>query len=255
MQDHTYEPCLHARLFKYINFFGLAVTAPQPILDNTTCPFDHLVSAIGLTYVNVSFTGPTGFSQCGQNLIPVCNTSFTNMPVAQSPFSVNCTIQDALSGMLADSSCPVFKVILDSVLPIVRCPNNVTVNPNTGSSAVSYQVFNVNATASYGIPVLNCGNYNAMLASPGYPFAYGYTTVVCTATALSGNVGSCNFTVFNVDYIPPVSYHLSLKFHPFFDISHLGHNLPIRINKLHIFRNTDELFDSDRISNLLTNGN
>ena len=181
-----------------------AVTAPAPILDPASCPYDHIVSAIGFNFVNVTLSGPSGTSLCGKTLSPVCNTSFINMPVSQSPFSVNCTIQDTLSGMQANTSCNTFRIILDTSIPNITCPSNQNVVPNVPMSTNSIQTFPaITASGLYGYGlVISCGTYDT-LRTTGYSFPLGTTNVTCTATALSGNVGSCWFTVTNVYNSPP----------------------------------------------------
>jgi hypothetical protein len=102
--------------------------------------------------------------------------------------TVSCTATDGLG----NSSSGSFTVtVQDVTAPVLTTPGNVTRSVNGVLSAVV--TFTV--TADEGTPTCS--------PASGSSFPLGATTVVCTATDVSGNTGSASFTVAVSDTTPP----------------------------------------------------
>ena len=116
----------------------------------------------------------------------------TCAPAAGSTFvkgitTVTCTATDLKGNQ---SSCTFIVTVTDSQAPSITCPANIAkaTDPNQCAAAVSY------ATPAASD---NCAGVGPVTCTPsnGSTFAKGITTVTCSSTDASGNVGSCAFTV------------------------------------------------------------
>src|SRR5260370_36757985 len=108
---------------------------------------------------------------------------------------VICTVID---GAGLTGNCMFTVTVNDSQLTSVTCPANITQPAESGqcSAVVTYS----NATATD-----NCPGVGTPVCAPasGSNFPKGTTTVTCTVSDASGNVGSCTFTVTINDTTPP----------------------------------------------------
>ena len=85
---------------------------------------------------------------------------------------------------------------MDNQNPVITCPSNITQNATNGNCS-AVVTFNVSATDNCSATVIS--NHVS-----GSTFNVGTTTVINTATDLSGNTASCSFTVTVVDNQNPV---------------------------------------------------
>ncbi len=129
---------------------------------------------------------------------------YGTLPVTCSPASgstfllgtttVKCTAIDA-SGNTSSASFTV--TVVDTELPVVTVPANITAQATASSGAV------VTFTASASDPVYGTLPVTCTPAS-GSTFPFGTTTVKCTASDTRGNTASASFTVTVVDTELPV---------------------------------------------------
>lgn len=91
---------------------------------------------------------------------------------------------------------PVCTLLVDTVPPVITCPNNLVKNTNPGQCEATVRYFaKVND---------NCfGASYACTPSSGSNFPVGVTTVTCIASDLAGNKDSCSFSVTVRDLEPP----------------------------------------------------
>jgi hypothetical protein len=129
--------------------------------------------------------------------------SYTQLPAAGTSvfgtgsFTVTLRATDA-AGNATTCSFTVNKV--DNIAPVVTCPSNRSINLNS-----SCQVTMPNYTGG-NVASDNCG-LASVVQSPAAGTVLngvGTTTVILTATDLSGNTASCSFTVSTVDVTAPV---------------------------------------------------
>jgi gliding motility-associated-like protein len=179
---------------------GLSSTCTQTVqvIDNQvpviTCPSN--LSAVpvdaGLCYANgVSLGSPVVSDNCGTPI--VSNDAPVQFPVGTT--TVTWTATDA--GGLT-SSCAQTVTVVDTQLPVITCPANITgLAPDAGTCYAT--------GVSLGIPVTsdNCGVATVTNNAPAqYPI--GTTTVTWTVTDVNGLVSTCNQTVQVVDSEAPV---------------------------------------------------
>jgi hypothetical protein len=108
--------------------------------------------------------------------------------------TVNCTATDVAGNQ---ASCSFTITVNDNENPTVSCPANITTNTEPG--------YDCKATVSYTASAAdNCPGVTFACNPPsGSAFPKGLTTVTCTATDVSGNTDSCQFTVLVIDNINP----------------------------------------------------
>jgi Bacterial surface protein, Ig-like domain/HYR domain/NHL repeat len=108
--------------------------------------------------------------------------------------TVNCTATDA-SANVGNASFEV--VVQDTTVPVLTVPATLQLEATSGSGAIG--TFNVTATDTVdATPVVAC------VAPSGSTFGLGTTTVNCTATDASANVGNASFEVVVQDTTAPV---------------------------------------------------
>ncbi|MCC6742758.1 MAG: HYR domain-containing protein, partial [Acidobacteria bacterium] len=164
--------------------FTVTVTDTQaPAL---TCPANVSAPATsGQCSASVSYTVPVASDNCPGATVTCVPASGSTFPVGTT--TVTCTATDASSN---SNSCSFTVTVVDNQAPTIACPANITVvesPPMSGSAIVSY------ATPA---AVDNCPGATVSCAPlPGTLFLVGTTTVTCTATDASSNIGTCTFTV------------------------------------------------------------
>ena len=122
--------------------------------------------------------------------------SGTVFPVGVTPVSFTATDNNNNT-----ATCSFNVTVVDSEVPTIVCPVNVSVNvnPNTCGAVVSYVLPTTSDNCSTGIgPSLQAG-----LAS-GATFPRGTTVVTYRATDVAGNYSSCSFNVTVLDNQLPV---------------------------------------------------
>ena len=129
----------------------------------------------------VNYPAATATDNCDV-VTPTC-TPASGTTFSKGVTTVSCSVSDTSGN---PGVCSFTVTVLDTQLPTLTCPNNINVIGNTCQN-VSY------ATP---VPSDNCPSPTVLCAPlAGTCFAVGTTTVTCTATDMSGNTGSCSFTV------------------------------------------------------------
>lgn len=156
------------------------VTAPANITVPTTADTCAAV---------VNYPAPTTSGTCG---------AVTCTPASGSTFPKGVTTVNCISangGGFASFTV----TVNDTQLPGITPPANITTNVAAGTCA---------ATVTFAAPVVsdNCPGVGTPVCTPasGSSFPKGVTTVNCTVTDASGNVGAASFTVTVNDNIAPV---------------------------------------------------
>ena len=160
------------------------VTCPSPISMN---------SPAGMCSATVNFSA-TATDNCDGSITPTC-TPASGSTFPKGVTTVSCTATDSSSNM---GSCSFTVTINDNQAPVVTCPSPITMNTTSGACSA---VVNFSATATD-----NCDGSLTPTCTPasGSTFPKGVTTVSCTATDSSSNMGSCSFTVTVDDGVAPV---------------------------------------------------
>jgi len=130
----------------------------------------------------VNYPAATASDNCDGPLTPTCNPA-SGSTFAKGTITVTCSSTDSSN---FTGNCSFTITVLDTELPTLTCPNNISVTGN------SCQV------ETYTTPTAsdNCPGAVVACAPPsGTCFAVGTTTVTCTATDTSGNASNCTFTV------------------------------------------------------------
>jgi HYR domain-containing protein/IPT/TIG domain-containing protein/WD40 repeat protein len=134
----------------------------------------------------------TAFDGCDPNPVVACTPS-SGSTFLLGPTTVNCTATDVSSNV---SSCSFVVTVADTQAPGLSCPAGVVAECTSPSGAsVSFSV-----TASD-----TCDAAPSVFCAPssGSDFAFGVTSVSCTASDAAGNVSTCSFDVTVVDTTPP----------------------------------------------------
>jgi HYR domain-containing protein len=189
-------------------------TACQPVdvPNDTAAIIDHSPPVITITptpAITVQGTGPTGavvnYTATAidgiDGAVTVSCSPASGSLFAYGTTAVTCSAVDAHS----NPATKTFNIIVvDTVKPVVTVPANVTKEATSASgasftySASATDNADPNVTATCSVPA------NTMSFPVTTTFALGTTTVTCTATDFSGNVGSASFTVTVVDTTKPV---------------------------------------------------
>ena len=163
------------------------VVCPAPITQNTDL---NLCSAI------VSYTTPTGSDNCALPPNPVVCSPASGSVFTKGATTVTCIVTDSSN---LTGNCMFTVTVADHQAPTVTCPANITqaAASNQCSAVVTYST----ATATD-----NCGVSGSPVCAPasGSTFQKGVTTVTCTVSDTSSNVGNCTFTVTITDTQAPV---------------------------------------------------
>ena len=129
----------------------------------------------------VNYPAATATDNCDTvtpTCVPASGTTFN-----KGVTTVTCSATDTSN---LTGNCTFTVTVLDTQLPTLTCPSNISVIGN----ACSVQNYTPpTASDNCPSPTVNC------TPAPGFCFVVGTTTVTCTATDMSGNTGSCSFTV------------------------------------------------------------
>ena len=166
------------------------VTRVVNVVDTTAPAFENLplsnvtVPADGVTGAIVTYDTPTVTDAGDPAPTVVCTPASGSLfPIGTT--AVTCTATD-LSGNSASAGFSV--IVQDNIVPVITAPDEViAAAENTSGATVTYSVtVTDNADASPGL-----------VCSPlsGTFFAFGTTTVTCTATDASGNTATATFPV------------------------------------------------------------
>ncbi len=125
------------------------------------------------------------------------NPTITCTPPPGSSFSVGTTtVTCTASNCVGQASCSFTVTVKDTQTPAITCPANVTAVAAAQCPPATGKV----VTFPVPVAVDNCPGVTTVCTPPSdSTFPVGTTTVTCTATDGSGNVGVCSFsvTVFN----------------------------------------------------------
>ena len=159
------------------------------VLDNTAPQFTNMPRDIGSSITNqsirISFSLPAATDNSGTVNV-VCDPAPGSVfPIGTT--TVTCTATDPSN----NSDSVSFNVIItaeDTTAPqFTEIPDDITVETATQSAVVQFEL--PHATDASGSYTLSCN------PSSGSSFQIGTTTVTCTATDPSGNVGTVSFDV------------------------------------------------------------
>ena len=167
------------------------VTVTDNQLPTITCPVAVTVPAnIGTcTATGVALGLPTTADNCSV-------ASVTNNAPATYPLGTTNVTWVVTDGSGNTASCVQVVTVLDTQLPTISCPSNITVNSNFGSCVATGVVLGSPITSD------NCSVASVTNNAPG-TFNLGTTNVVWTVTDGSGNVSTCTQTVTVLDVQPP----------------------------------------------------
>ena len=172
-------------------------TATYSIVD-TTGPSLSSVSDVAVDAVNgagapATYTAPTA-TDAVDGTRPV-----TCLPASGSTFPIgSTTVTCSASDLSGHSSNTTFSVsVADHTAPVVTVPDDVTINATSPAGAA--HTFLASATDNVdGARPVSC------TPASGSGFAFGSTTVTCTAKDAAGNTGSGSFVVTVQDKTAPV---------------------------------------------------
>lgn len=174
-----------------------SASATYSIVD-TTAPALSSVSNVAVDAVNAagapaSYTAPTATDAVdGSRPVTCLPASGSTFPIGTT--TVSCSASD-LSGHSASTTFTVS--VADHTAPVVTVPADVTINA-TGPAGASHS-FTASATDNVdGSLPATCTPVS------GSVFAFGPTTVTCTAKDVAGNTGSGSFVVTVQDITAPV---------------------------------------------------
>jgi hypothetical protein len=171
--------------------FTVTVNDAQP--PTITCPANITTgNTPGQCSAVVNFT-PTPSDNCPgvtASCVPASGSTFP-----KGTTTVTCTATDA---SMNTANCSFTVTVNDTEAPTIACPANIAIGTGAGQCS---------AVVTYSTPTAsdNCPGVGTPVCSPasGSTFPKGTTTVTCTVTDASSNVGSCGFTVTVNDTQPP----------------------------------------------------
>ena len=172
---------------------GNTATCAQPVtvIDTQTpaivCPAPiTLIADFGACYASGAVLGtPTTTDNCSV-------ASVTNNETATYSVGVTPVIWTVVDGSGNVTTCTQLVTVLDTQLPVITCPTNVTVPADLGACFAT--------GVALGTPVStdNCAVASVTNNAPS-TFPLGNTTVTWTATDASGNISTCTQIVTVVD--------------------------------------------------------
>ena len=138
----------------------------------------------------------TASDNCGTPTVTVSESTNGGAGSIASPMIITRTYT-ATDGAGRTASASQTITVIDSTLPSITCPADITVNAPSGACSAAVN-FTVTATDNCSVPTV--------VSSPASDsvFPLGTTTVVATATDAAGNTRSCSFTVTVKDVGAPV---------------------------------------------------
>ncbi|XP_071953877.1 hyalin-like isoform X2 [Antedon mediterranea] len=148
-----------------------------------TCP-SNIEEDTGTDQTTVTWDDPSVSDNFDTGLSATC------VPPSGSSFnigsySVTCTATDNAG---REGECTFIVTVNDGRIPIVICPDDITMDTNTEGTTVTWDDPSVSNNVDTGL--------SATCTPPsGSLFNAGSTNVICTATDSAGNMGSCQFTV------------------------------------------------------------
>ncbi|MFT7611833.1 MAG: gliding motility-associated-like protein [Parvicellaceae bacterium] len=170
--------------------FNVSVTAnANPVFS--FCPVNSSTSNdAGLCSAVVSYSAPTAMDDCGS--VTITQTDGSGL-TSGSAFPIGVTAQQYTATDLAGNTtlCSFTVTVVDSEVPVIACPSNVTQNNGLGlcGSVVTYA--SPIGTDNCASPVTT---QTAGLAS-GSTFPVGITVNTFLVTDASGNTVTCSFNV------------------------------------------------------------
>jgi uncharacterized repeat protein (TIGR01451 family) len=159
------------------------------VTDNTppviACPFPITVATDnGKNSAIVDYPIATATDACGVANVVCLPPSGTTFPLGTA--TVNCAARDVANNT---SNCSFTVTVNDADAPVIRCPNNITMElPASQTSAViNYPP----PTATDNLP-----GVTVSCAPPsGTTFPLGTSTVICVAVDVTGNRATCGFSI------------------------------------------------------------
>ncbi len=167
------------------------VVVSDSVAPSMSCPVRVDVSCAGPSGALASYT-VTATDTCDASPSVFCTPpSGSIFPVGNT--MVACSTSDA-SGNAA--ACSFAVIVHDAIAPSLSCPTLVFVECTDPAGTTAS--FAVTATDACDLaPRVAC------LPPSGSAFPTGHTTIACSATDASGNVGTCGFDVVIADTTPP----------------------------------------------------
>lgn len=159
------------------------------VVDNTppviSCPANlTLELPAGQTGVLVNYELPEATDNCLPPTVSCIPPSGSVFAAGVRP--VNCAAVDQAGNAV---TCAFTVSVRDGVLPVITCPQDVTVQTAAGQSA---------AVVTYPLPVVSDNLPDVRVScvpASGASFPLGSTAVTCTATDAGGNQATCRFNV------------------------------------------------------------
>lgn len=171
---------------------SITVEKKDVIAPVITCLANITVTATSAAGAVVNYVAPVGTDNCsGATTVRTAGlASGSTFPIGTTTVTYRVTDAAGLS-----SECS-FTITVVGVVPVITCPDNITMNAAAGTCAANV---NFAATETVGIPtstIIYTINENPVVSGASFPV--GTTTVVATATNAVGS-SSCSFTVTVVD--------------------------------------------------------
>jgi hypothetical protein len=168
--------------------FNVNVDAPAPVLH---LPADITTTATSPGGATVSFTATA--TDVVDITVPVICVPASGSVFALGSTSVNCSATNSHGKTTSGS----FSVTVEAPAPVLHLPANITAEATSPAGAMV--TFSATATDAVDISV-------PVICAPasGSVFAFGSTTVNCSATNSHGKTTSGSFSVNVVDTTPPV---------------------------------------------------
>jgi YVTN family beta-propeller protein len=159
------------------------VTVQDTTPPTVTVPADQMLEATSASGATATFAASATDIVDGHDAVTCAPASGSTFPLGATP--VTCTATDAHHNTATAS----FHVtVQDTTAPVVTVPANITVPATGPGGAVA------TFTSSFSDLVDGTGTATCAPAS-GSTFAFGTTTVTCSATDGAGNTGHASFTV------------------------------------------------------------
>ncbi|MHC5004283.1 MAG: HYR domain-containing protein, partial [Planctomycetota bacterium] len=159
------------------------------------CPDDITDVTCTDTGTVVTYDPPTATDLCDDSPTVSCSPP-SGSAFAVGTTTVTCTATDADGN---SATCTFTVTVLDDGPPTISCPIDMTVAECAGpDGTVAYFPLPTATDLCDAAPVVTCD------PPSGSVFAFGTTTVTCTATDSSGNTDTCTFDVVVVDETEPV---------------------------------------------------
>jgi hypothetical protein len=171
------------------NATAVTITQPSAVLAQTNTPTGTSCQGTSDGSIVFSATGgttPYNYS-INNGILFVTGNSFQNLTSG----TYNLVVRDARN--CATTAQTINLSVYDTVKPVIICPSNVSVGPDSGSCSASVNIAAPSTADNCGVASIVNNFNNTGNASGSYPI--GTTNVVWTVTDVNNNTKTCTQTV------------------------------------------------------------